>query len=605
MSAVTEIISADTPRRPDPLDRARALIARVVAPFVRPRTENVMPVLPEDPVAEAVSHHAKACELEIPADHLADIIHDVRAQVQAGLSIDEALQANDALGFYADRVLLSRYSELIRINREEAVTSIDADHADLVSRWTDNPHALSDETMAEHFKGPLTDTRFLTTYFDSAQFGLQNQLLVQAIERKSRRQPDFAAFAADCKRSVMRSLHLEGRFRPDNLFFTKNGTHAFRLFCNTFLKPGDTVLATSEEYSEILRMMEARGVRVVTLPPFTDPSAYAETIARELEAGHVDYILTSAVSRRGTVFPLDLFAAARDRARAAGQSTQLIVDACQSFGRVDSDFSVLRPDVLIASSQKGSDFAGPAGMLALSDTFADHSSISSCAVVLSAKRLELANKEAALSAQASSPNADDHEVKIVIRELELAVFRLRVDIGKLELMEKSSFRPEEIDLIAEDMGTLSKTDMARFAFGANPARLGRPMTADGRRLPADMTMPVSERAKTNHALACRFATLVAAINRRHGGRIELLYPAAVYFPDGSVDPSRVSFLFECRVRGLTRAQVQQVAQKYGVTLRHYFDEADPGHSFRVAFHPFMSNDSVKILGAVLAECCAL
>ena len=62
--------------------------------------------------------------------------------------------------------------------------------------------------------------------------------------------------------------------------------------------------------------------------------------------------------------------------------------------------------------------------------------------------------------------------------------------------------------------------------------------------------------------------------------------------------------FECRIKGVTLEDIQDVAESHGVTINDYIYPWDEGNSFRVCFHPFMGNDSVKILGYILDKCCS-
>jgi len=72
-----------------------------------------------------------------------------------------------------------------------------------------------------------------------------------------------------------------------------------------------------------------------------------------------------------------------------------------------------------------------------------------------------------------------------------------------------------------------------------------------------------------------------------------------------INKNEISPIFECRIEGIPFGKVQKVARDYGVVINKYFEGWDDGNSFRICFHPFMGNDSVKILGKVLERCCEL
>ncbi len=58
-------------------------------------------------------------------------------------------------------------------------------------------------------------------------------------------------------------------------------------------------------------------------------------------------------------------------------------------------------------------------------------------------------------------------------------------------------------------------------------------------------------------------------------------------------------IFECEVEGVRRSDISKFAKAYGVYIADRYGDETSKSSFRIAFHPYMSNDSIKLLGYVL------
>jgi selenocysteine lyase/cysteine desulfurase len=142
--------------------------------------------------------------------------------------------------------------------------------------------------------------------------------------------------------------------------------------------------------------------------------------------------------------------------------------------------------------------------------------------------------------------------------------------------------------------------LTRAIYAANSAELG---TLGEEGASVDAIGP-HKREKITKDLAYKFAQLTQAINRKHGNRIEFFNDHLIYSGE-EINKDQLSPIFECRIKGVIFEQVQIIAQRYGVVINEYSEEWDKGNSFRICFHPFMGNDSVKILGRVLEECCGL
>ncbi|MBI5421705.1 hypothetical protein HZA44_01050, partial [Candidatus Peregrinibacteria bacterium] len=135
--------------------------------------------------------------------------------------------------------------------------------------------------------------------------------------------------------------------------------------------------------------------------------------------------------------------------------------------------------------------------------------------------------------------------------------------------------------------------MTRLLIAANPMALGLRDTL--------LTLPQREAALRD--LSCKFVHLVHAINAHEPGRIRLVYPShGILDSNHHPIPEKMTGIFECEISGLNRVQVSRFAARVGVHIASTYDDPASDASFRIAFHPHMGNESILILGYVLAHC---
>lgn len=525
----------------------------------------------EDVLRKALSQSAESTKgVKLERRDLNNLVREYRPQILQAANNGKTFNLVEGVKYNQTVTDLAIFNEktfkVTKGNRNEALRCINdiSEYAEVIKSWDENPCALSDADMSNIFHREKADNRLLTTFFDTAQFGLVNKFLAERAEKRDRDNPDFQDFVISQKRAIVE--HFEPfdefsgdgarRFIPENSIFTRNGTKAFGFLYDNYFKDGDSVLTTSEEYGEMVHMIgdKKKNIKLNTLPVYEDKESYLRDFADMLGRNpKINYILVSAVSRRGSVFPLKEMNETRRTFEAeTGRRIHLIVDGCQAAGRRVLDFNDFEPDVFIASSQKGTDFGGPVGFLALSSDFINEK-------------------------------------------------------GKIEYDEAGNESAIYLqDSNNEEIGTLNKTDMARFALGMNPRSLDKVRIPNIKKTIIDkMLLSVEERQSANHDLACRFAELARVINKKTKGRFKILYPTMIYGSSGKLNEYRLSNIFECRIKGLERKDVIERMQDFGVTIQDFFDEAEPGVSFRIALHPFMNNNSLKILGFALHECCAV
>ncbi|MBN2096738.1 aminotransferase class V-fold PLP-dependent enzyme [Candidatus Peregrinibacteria bacterium] len=498
-------------------------------------------------LSQSLRHHLGET-IQLSRDEIDTILEDLSRLIidlrnEEDLHIQRLCERNSTIRQRVEHLMtVGSHFNLIHSDRLEAVRETNRLFPEVVSQWDENPHALNDEEMApffvrsDHLMEGVDNfgSRFLTTYADSAQFGLENRLLSQEATRLSRQRMDFMEFMGGFKEAVIRHFEpkryadlqaqMEGRHEPlrftrpmENLFVAGNGTGAFQLFSEAYIRPGETVLVTPQEYGEIVAILQDKA-HVFQLPD--TPEALVEL----LKNIQVDYALVSELSRHGNPFPLAWFREVLDR---HAPQTDLIVDGAQSIGRRVIDFSKIRPSVLVGSIQKGSNVgSSPLGLLMLSDDFLNRRGLS-----------EMVQEKGSVG----------HEA-----------------LGRLV----AACTPEYLGTLAGSNENISKDVLQK------------------------MTISVEERQKAVQQMVRKFLQLVQAINQRCGNRIEILNP---------VGADNLSCILTCKVRGLERRTVKGIAKGRGVTINHYWDELEEGVSFRIAFHPFMNNNALKIMGYALME----
>lgn len=141
-------------------------------------------------------------------------------------------------------------------------------------------------------------------------------------------------------------------------------------------------------------------------------------------------------------------------------------------------------------------------------------------------------------------------------------------------------------------GSAPPENMTRTAFALNPSAF----SDEELNLPGNLKPLILNPEQRNVALrelAEKFQSFVRTINDDYEEeKIEIM--GARYD-----DPVHA---FEIKVKGVKRKELCAYLDQYGVFVDpHYMDPADD-ETIRIAFHPFMNNDSLKILGGVLCRC---
>ena len=151
---------------------------------------------------------------------------------------------------------------------------------------------------------------------------------------------------------------LFGFSKPENVVFTSGVTASLNMVLKGFLRPGDTVAATSMEHNAVMRplkQLESMGVRVEVIPCENDGSLPPERIEAALKSAPKAMVMTHASNVCGTLLPVQNAAAL---CRKAG--TKLIVDSAQSAGLFPLEMDAWGIDCLCFAGHKG--LLGPQGI---------------------------------------------------------------------------------------------------------------------------------------------------------------------------------------------------------------------------------------------------
>lgn len=562
-------------------------------------------------------------------DIVRNIFDEIRKSPSSEFNLSHYLSVSIPMCSYASKVRsridMALLCDAKREHRKQAVSQIESDYA-FVKKWQPNPISLSDSDMARYFKRKNRrddeddNSEFLTTYFDSASIGLSFDKLGEIIGKLSA-DLSFPRALVKYKPLILRSLgrRYSNNFAikdtvtyqngghdieasvPKNVFVTRNGTEAAMTLLQSCIKDDVEVelVVANQEYGPIVDNLPRAGKRIniTVLPPyeqFKDDESYMAAV-RELLGGGFGgfrYFLVSDVSRLGSNFPLKLFAELRDEingSKTRGRA-RLIVDASQAVGRKSMDYDDVCPDAVFGSCQKASITASEAeavGFFVISDDF-------------------YMSDQCDKDSLAKSEGGTDPQRPFIHAGVACAPDSLN------EFREMDEYR----DIIPD-------------------SRIFERISA---------SMPTREKAVTS--LSRKFAELVREINKKNGNKIRILNPRSesIYLDSEEIDESRLSGVFECKIDGVGIDRIKQVSgREYGITIgdprlpnspeeiiiggkkvpddgndssegpttiiydhpemMYVVKDQTEKDSFRIAIHPYMGNNAIKMLGFVLMELC--
>ncbi len=415
-----------------------------------------------------------------------------------------------------------------------------------------NPLSLTDQELRAYFQAkPSVQERksfYLSTYFRSAFLGLTNRALEPFISRAQEIR-SFEEMARHYKLMILDIL--AGRSRsgftetyeagvpiPANVLFTKNGTDAGKLLFRNCIYRGDGVLVTPHEFDKFYDTLLGYSSGVTTLSEMSE-----EKVRKALKDEHINFILVSDVSRLGAQLPLEMFARIRDELVSQGRELYLIVDACQAVGRKPVDYSAIRPDAVIASAQKGSEINTETGFLMVNDR---------------------------LIRRADEKGGDLKEDGNDVQKGTI--------LGDKIVSAGVALKPELLrNLTSVESGL---PDQVRDKFFA----------------------PVEKRHQALQDLSEYFTRVMDAIYTHcHSGSAEIINPPKLRDYDMKIDRGQLTGIFEIRLRNCSIKTLKKHASYYGVSLDIIKDGSLDEPTVRIALHPYMNFEAIRILGYVFLK----
>ena len=149
--------------------------------------------------------------------------------------------------------------------------------------------------------------------------------------------------------------------RPRDIIFTSGATESINLaikgVCKKYQNKGKHVVTQQTEHKAVLdtcASMEKMGWRVTYLPVNSDGIMNPDSVFDAIEKETVLVIIMHANNEIGTIQPI-----AEIGAICRQENTFFMVDACQSFGKLDIDVNEMNIDMMAATAHK---IYGPKGV---------------------------------------------------------------------------------------------------------------------------------------------------------------------------------------------------------------------------------------------------
>jgi len=143
---------------------------------------------------------------------------------------------------------------------------------------------------------------------------------------------------------------------PERVIFTPGATYALNTALRSLVRPGERVVISGYEHNAVVRTLHALGAETaVASAPLFEPDLMLEAFGKQLEKGVAAAVCTHVSNVFGYVLPID------DIARLCRErDIPLVIDAAQSAGSFDMDFSSLGAASAAMPGHKG--LYGPQGV---------------------------------------------------------------------------------------------------------------------------------------------------------------------------------------------------------------------------------------------------
>ncbi len=142
---------------------------------------------------------------------------------------------------------------------------------------------------------------------------------------------------------------------PENVVFTPGATYALNLALRSLAKPGERVVISGYEHNAVVRTLHALGAgTAIASAPLFEREMMLDAFRTQLDKGAAVAVCTHVSNVFGYVLPIEEIAElCRER------EVPLVIDAAQSAGSFDIDFSALGAAAMAMPGHKG--LYGPQG----------------------------------------------------------------------------------------------------------------------------------------------------------------------------------------------------------------------------------------------------
>ena len=166
----------------------------------------------------------------------------------------------------------------------------------------------------------------------------------------------------DCREALAELFHVP---QPEQVVFTFNATHGLNIAIRSLVREGTRVLISGYEHNSVTRPLHAIGAQIRRIEtPLFQPEAFLDRARNGLDWADV-VVCTHVSNVFGYILPIEALAG-----MCAEADVPLIIDASQSAGTLELDFSALKAAFAAMPGHKG--LMGPQGtgvLLCKNDAF--------------------------------------------------------------------------------------------------------------------------------------------------------------------------------------------------------------------------------------------
>ena len=161
-----------------------------------------------------------------------------------------------------------------------------------------------------------------------------------------------AEMAFNCREAAAKLFHSD---KPENIIFCQNATHALNIAIKSIARSGDTVVTSAFEHNAVTRPLHAIGADIIKASAkLFDREANLKAFDTALKNGVRLCVVNHVSNVFGFIQPVEIIARL-----CSERNIPLIIDASQSAGIIDLDFTSLGAAFIAMPGHKG--LYGPQG----------------------------------------------------------------------------------------------------------------------------------------------------------------------------------------------------------------------------------------------------